>query len=205
MGGSMRIIRTLLAAGSAAAMLSAGLALGGTAAASASTHTATAHAPKATAINLARARAAAAPHIKHGKIAGVVPPVGKKVKKAPRPAVPSPTATCCTAEARCSTVRMSTCCSGDRRGEPTLTRRPPPPTWSPSSRGSGPSRKTTGPPSPISTPTVPGTRPSAVRCIRARSRTPARHRPEWTRASSRRRRTRSRRLRASQTRPTPRS
>jgi hypothetical protein len=78
----MRIIRTLLIAGSAA-MLSAGLALGGTAAASASTHTATAHAPKATAINLARARAAAAPHIKHGKIAGVVPPVGKKVKKAP--------------------------------------------------------------------------------------------------------------------------
>ena len=78
----MRIIRTLLVAGSAV-MLSAGLALGGTAAASASTHTATAHAPKATAINLARARAAAAPHIKHGKIAGVVPPVGKKVKKAP--------------------------------------------------------------------------------------------------------------------------
>lgn len=64
-------------------MLSAGLALGGTAAARASTHTVVAHAPNATVMNLARARAAAAPHIKHGKIAGVVPPVGKKVKKAP--------------------------------------------------------------------------------------------------------------------------
>jgi len=64
-------------------MLSAGLALGGTAAARASTHTVVAHAPNATVMNLARVRAAAAPHIKHGKIAGVVPPVGKKVKKAP--------------------------------------------------------------------------------------------------------------------------
>ena len=64
-------------------MLSAGLALGGMAAASASTHTVVAHAPNATVMNLARARAAAVPHIKHGKIAGVVPPVGKKVKKAP--------------------------------------------------------------------------------------------------------------------------
>ena len=64
-------------------MLSAGLALGGTAVASASGHTVLAHVPNATVMNLAKARAAAAPHIKQGKIAGVVPPVGRKVKNAP--------------------------------------------------------------------------------------------------------------------------
>ena len=62
-------------------MLSAGLALGGTTAANAGTHTAAGRAPNATVVNLAAARAAAAPHIKHGKITGVVPPVGRKVKQ----------------------------------------------------------------------------------------------------------------------------
>jgi hypothetical protein len=62
-------------------MLSTGLALGGAAAANAGTHTTAGRAPHATVLNLARARAAAAPHIKHGKITGVVPPVGRKVKQ----------------------------------------------------------------------------------------------------------------------------
>ncbi len=77
----MRLIRALFM-GVSAATLSAGLVLAGAAAASASPHSLAAHAPHATVMNLARARAAAAPHIKHGKIAGVVPPVGRKVKKA---------------------------------------------------------------------------------------------------------------------------
>ncbi|HUX74959.1 MAG TPA: ricin-type beta-trefoil lectin domain protein [Steroidobacteraceae bacterium] len=72
--------RTVLARGSAA-LLSAGLALGGTAAASASTHAPAAGAPGATVINLTQARAAATPHVKHGKIAGIMFPTTKKLHK----------------------------------------------------------------------------------------------------------------------------
>src|ERR1022692_475648 len=76
----MRPIRALLTGGSAA-MLGAGLALGGISVAGASTHTPVAGAPGATVINLTQARAAAAPHIKHGKIAGIMFPTTKKLHK----------------------------------------------------------------------------------------------------------------------------
>jgi serine protease len=62
-------------------MLSAGLALGGMSVAGASTHTPIAGAPGAAVINLTQARAAAAPHIKQGKIAGIMFPATKKLHK----------------------------------------------------------------------------------------------------------------------------
>ncbi len=76
----MKLVRRILVGGSAAA-LSAGLVLGGAGAAGASTHGVVGHAPNATVINLAQARAAAAPHIKHGKIAGIMFPTTRKLHK----------------------------------------------------------------------------------------------------------------------------
>ena len=70
--------RTALADCSAV-LLSAGLALGGTAAASGSTKAPAAGAPGAAVINLSQARAAAAPDIRHGKIAGIMFPTTKKL------------------------------------------------------------------------------------------------------------------------------
>ena len=70
--------RTALA-GCSAVLLSAGLALGGTAAASGSTKAPAAGAPGAAVINLSQARAAAAPNIRHGKIAGIMFPTTKKL------------------------------------------------------------------------------------------------------------------------------